>query len=134
TGGAGTSGNHYDRRFLPLAQGFMVQAAANGKVKFENHHRSFRKEGDLSQFKQVEGKENSAKPNKIPKLRLEALINNDYRRNLTFAFWPSATSGTDPAMDAAAYSTASTDIGILHNDLNYVIDVRPFVETEKIPL
>lgn len=133
-GGTGTSGNHYDRRYLPIAQGFMLQAAGNGEVRFKNYHRSFRKEGDLSEFKQAKRDERSAKPIQIPKIRLEALINNDYKRNLTFAFWPSATPGTDPAMDAEAYSTASTDIGILHNDRNYVIDVRPFEKTEEIPL
>ena len=130
----GETGEHYDRRFLPIAQGFMVQASQDGELIFENHHRTFRKEGDLSQFKQNGEKNVPTGLLKIPKIRLEALIDNSYTRYLTLAFWPSATSETDPGMDAAAYTTTPTDIGVIQENMNYVIDVRAFAEAEEIPL
>ena len=134
TGETGLTGNHYARRFLPIGQGFMVQSFQNGDLTFENRHRSFRKEGDLSQFKEAETTTGVKMPVRIPKIRLEAVINEKYKRHLTLAFWPTATSRTDPGMDAAAYDSAPTDIGVLQNDKNFVIDVRPYNESEEIPL
>lgn len=133
-GKAGLEGKHYDRKFLPIAQGFMVQASQNGNLIFENRHRSFRKEGDLSQFKEAGEAEEAEGLVRIPKIRLEAIINGDYTRHLTLAFWPSATPETDPGMDAEAHDTAPTDIGVLQSGQNFVIDVRPFAENLEIPL
>lgn len=132
-----SSGKNINRRYLPIAQGFMVQGASNENVRFRNGQRIFNKEGINSDFKMAETsrKSNQAVPLAvIPKIRLEVGINDEYVRSLTLAFWPSATKARDPGMDAAAYDVAYTDVGFLHDDENYVIDVRPFDIQDEISL
>ena len=135
---SGMSGNNIERRFTPIAQGFMVQGADGGVITFNNGQRGFEKEGRHSQFKKAERKdaENSFKkdPEVIPKLRLKVNINDTYTRSLTLAFWPQATVETDPGMDAAGYAQAASDVGWLQNGENFTIDVRPFDITDEIPL
>lgn len=129
-----TTGKHYDRRFLPIAQGFMVEGLAEGELVFENHHRVFRKEGDYSDFKTRLLDEGEDGLSVIPKIRLEADIDDSYTRSFTLAFWDSATPGADVGMDAKSFGTAPTDIGWQHQNENYTIDVRPFNELDEIPL
>lgn len=138
---ASTHGQHYDRRYLPVAQGFMVEGVANAELEFSNSHRIFRKEGNFSDFKKPASTGESTKTSEgaaeliiIPKLRLQVTINDQYIRQLTLAFWPSSTAGTDRGMDASAYDLETTDVGWNQNEDSYVIDVRPLNTTEEIPL
>ena len=129
------SSSHYDRRFSPIGQGFMVEGATTTTVDFKNSHRIFKKEGELSEFKSSEIKAGETeKLTAIPKIRLEATVNNQYTREFTLGFWVHATSGTDLGMDAKAYEVVPTDIGFLQNSENYVIDLRPFEKEDEIPL
>ena len=137
-GGAATGevGNHYDRRFTPIAQGFMVRSAANSNITFRNRHRIFKKEGENSNFK-ISDKSVTTEVSKlkvIPKLRFQIVVNDHYSRNLTLAFWHTATNTVDFAMDAKAHSLAPTDAGWLQENESYVIDVRPFDQVAEIPL
>ncbi len=131
---------HYDRRFSPIAQGFMVKGTTNNTLEFKNRHRVYRKEGSYSDFKNVENNaSNKASGDKreiveIPQILFDVNVNDSYVRQLSLAFWPTATSKTDAAMDAAAYNIAPTDIGFLQDENSYVIDIRPFDENEEIPL
>ena len=129
-------GEHYERRFVPVAQGFMVQGVENDKLTFKNSQRIFRKEGANSDFKRpaAKGQDLTKEPVEIPKIRFLMQVGEEYSRSLTLAFWPTATSGIDVAMDAAAYDLAPVDVGWLHNDEHYVIDVRPFDVLDEIPL
>ncbi|HET7361075.1 MAG TPA: T9SS type A sorting domain-containing protein [Salinimicrobium sp.] len=128
-------GAHYDRRFSPIAQGFMVVGTSNTKLKFKNKHRIFKKEGENSHFKGPrEEKKTKAEPIKIPKLRLEVEINGEYIRPLCLAFWAQATPGIDMAADALAFNLAPTDVGWLLNNESYVINVMPYSKTSEIPL
>lgn len=133
----GSSGNHYERRFVPVAQGFMVQGVDSKNLQFKNSQRIFRKEGHHSHFKQA-GKKNKAAPGKdlevVPKLQLLVNFNNEYVRSLSLAFWASATSGIDAGMDAIAFNLAPADAGWLQENGSYVIDVRPFDITTEVPL
>ena len=132
---------HYERRFTPIAQGFMIEGASNASLIFRNRHRIFRREGENSDFKlsTETGSEKSSlsQPRQlfiIPKILLQITINDLYVRQLTVGFWPTATSETDIGMDARAFDTFPTDVGWLQENRNYVIDVRPFARTEEIPL
>lgn len=125
-------GNHYERRYLPIAQGFMMEGRSNGNIFFTNAHRIFKKEGDHSEFKQRKRVESEIKV--IPKLRFQVEINETYTRNLSLGFWPNATSSIDFGMDAKALDLTATDIGWFHEDTSYIIDVRPFNEKDEIPL
>ncbi len=134
----GSSGNHYERRFVPVAQGFMVQGAENSTLQFNNSQRIFRKEGNNSHFKRAEKNTKTASTPKelkeVPKMQFLVNINDEYIRSLTLAFWPTATTKTDVGMDALAFDLAPADVGWLQEDHNYVIDVRPFELSDEIPL
>ena len=129
-------GEHYERRFVPVAQGFMVQGVANDKLVFKNSQRIFRKEGANSDFKHAtsKGQALTSELVEIPKIKFQIKVGEEYTRSMTLAFWPTSTRGVDPGMDAAAYDVAPADIGWLHGEENYVIDVRPFDIAEEIPL
>ena len=131
-------GAHFDRRFTPVAQGFMIEAVTSGTVEFKNTHRIFYKEGANSQFKSAAKAEKQSGQNSrelivIPKIILNIDFNDHYTRELILGFWPSATEGTDPAMDAPAFNVAATDAGWLQNDRPYVIDIRNRDPFQKIP-
>lgn len=130
----GFTGNHYNRRYLPIGQGFMVKSISSSVIDFKNHQRIFKKEGENSDFKASALTRKTGALITIPKLRLEAVINDHYKRSFTLAFWPTATFETDMGMDAESFDLAPTDIGWLHQGSNYVIDVRPFSEMDQIPL
>jgi len=131
---SGPGGVHYDRRYLPIAQGFMIEATMTTDVNFNNSHRIFKKEGENSDFKTASPDRMNRELIKIPKIRLEAVINDSYKRSFTLAFWPAATPSPDLGMDAEAFDIAPTDVGWLHDSSNFVIDVRPFSEEDEIPL
>lgn len=130
-------GDYYERRYSPIGQGFMVEGASNSQLIFKNSQRVFKKEDETSNPAQTTQKSPFGKQKKstaLPKIQLEVLINDNYVRHLSLAFWKSATAGTDAAMDAKPYGSAATDVGFLHNDENFIIDIRPFVKTDEIPL
>lgn len=129
-----SSGKDIKRRFLPIAQGFMMYGVENGNIRFRNSQRAFVKEGNNSEFKTAEGSKGAATLTVIPKMRIEATINKNYVRSFSLAFWPMATSDIDVGMDAAAYDEAPADVGFLQQGQNFVIDVRPFDLTSQIPL
>ena len=123
----------YKRRYLPVAQGFMLQGIENGEIKFKNSQRLFEKEGSNSEFKMA-GTSRSEALAIIPKIRFTVEVNKNYTRSLSLAFWPTATKGMDPGMDAGAYEVAAVDVGFLIDNRNFVIDVRPFELLDEIPL
>ncbi|GAB2768431.1 T9SS type A sorting domain-containing protein [Salinimicrobium soli] len=131
----GNYGKHYERRSLPIAQGFMLQGVNGSPVKFRNAHRYPAKEGNSgAAIPSSANKVASTKLTTIPKVRLEISFDEYYTRSLTLAFWSQSTPQIDKAMDAIAYNQAPTDAGWLHEDTNYIIDVRPFNITDQIPL
>lgn len=129
----GMKGKHQDRRFLPIAQGFMVQGADNSPLVFKNNHRAFVNDKENPGLKQA-NKNNTKDLKVIPKIRLQVTINDEYVRGLSLGFWPAASNGVDSGMDAKAYDMAPADVGWLQGEESYIIDVRPFEESEEIPL
>lgn len=57
-------GKHYERRFLPIAQGFMVEGAAAAKLIFHNKQRIFKKEEKTPILKQATKKNTDSKTKK----------------------------------------------------------------------
>ncbi|QED36760.1 T9SS type A sorting domain-containing protein [Antarcticibacterium arcticum] len=116
----GRTGEYYARGFSPLAQGFIVEGLATGKVYFRNRYREFQKENpQLSEFKLAE-----AKIVEIPLIRLNIEFKGKYVRQLILAKHGEATTGADRSMDAKNLSPLETDAGWkLNNDI-YLIDVR----------
>ncbi len=129
------------RRFLPIAQGFRLDAPAGNiaPVQFSNAQRVFVKEGvdndsyfDRTANSQTQTQEYA--PNVVPKMRVNIEFNEAYTRQMAVAFSDNATTGYDVAMDAANTDELGSDAGSLINGSNYVIDIRPYDEEDAIPL
>ncbi len=136
--GDGTRGKDFDRRFLPVAQGFMIQGAATGKIIFKNTHRKMAPEENIPGAVKagIAQKKHTYVKGKTPlsRVQLKISVNDQYERKLSLAFWDEATPGIDAGMDAEAFQLAPTDVGWLKGEDSYVIDVRPFDIAEEIPL
>lgn len=122
-GNTGDMGDYYARAYSPIGQGFIIEGLQTGKVYFRNRYRIFQKENpEFSEFKT---------PGKypvnidIPIVRINADFKDKYTRQLLIAFHPGSTKNIDRAMDAKNLSHLETDVGFLHNNEKYVIDVRP---------
>ncbi|UJH91476.1 hypothetical protein LZ575_01555 [Antarcticibacterium sp. 1MA-6-2] len=95
----GISGEIYGRRFLPIAQGFMVEGLENGPIFFKNEYRKYQKEAaGISEFKTSDLPLKNSES--VPFLRLNINFDNTYTRQLLLAFHPGSTTGVDRAMDA----------------------------------
>ena len=126
----GETGKRIARRFAPVGQGFLVEGKQNGNLVFKNEYRVFEKENPVtSEFKQAGS--NSEEPSMI---RLNVQFGEKYIRQLLLIHHPEATGGVDHAMDAKNMSVLDSDVGFLIDGLSFLIDVRPLVEMEEIPL
>ncbi len=142
--------NQQFRRFLPIGQGFFVDAPDSGtfeSIQFKNTHRVFVKEGVANEsFFDRPGNENtsselnsinpSIKVNNyvLPKLRLNIEFEGQYTRQIVLAFNDNATKNIEPGMDAIVFDDISSDAGFLHGSDSYIIDTRPFDIDDRLPL
>lgn len=134
---SGQTGRNYNRKNLPVAQGFMVKGTEGKSLIFENSQRVY-----LPQEKEQTTKSSEDQKTQnsregvmgVPSLKLQVEINDEFIRGLTLGFWPTATAEVDAGMDALAYDLAPADAGWLFNDESYVINVRPFDIMDQIPL
>jgi hypothetical protein len=139
-----SSGLIIERKYSPIGQGFVISAAVSGIATFKNSHRAFYKEGTgLSQFEKHAPKEGISKKGystesevvEVSHLKLNAIINNQFTRQLALAFVPEATDGVDFGIDALNMDEAlPNDVGFWIENGNYVIEGVNFDETKKVPL
>ncbi|SEO16296.1 Por secretion system C-terminal sorting domain-containing protein [Flavobacterium sp. CF108] len=140
-----SSGLMRQRKYAPIGQGFVIKGVANGTVTFRNSYRIFYKEGEsLSEFEKpakdkttnkTEEKETSEKAsNDIPHIRINAIINNEFTRQLALAFLPEATDGVDRGLDAVSMDNFPSDTFFLMEGKNYIITGTNFDVTKQIPL
>lgn len=123
SGNTGVTGNYYARAYSPIGQGFLLEGLQTGKVFFKNRYREFQKENpEFSEFKTSFQDQD---PKEIAVIRINAEFKNKYTRQLLLAFHPTSTAKVDRAMDAKNLSGLETDIGFLHENEKYIIDVRP---------
>jgi len=150
------AGSDIYRAFLPIGQGFFIDAPdlSTGDnpidypieaIEFKNTHRVFVKEGDnnLSYFDRPSNQEPSASNTNenlvvsnyvVPKLRLNIAFDDLYTRQVALAFNENASKNIEVAMDALNFDGISSDAGFLHNNYNYIIDTRPFDINDRLPL
>lgn len=141
TGGP-SSGLAAQRKYTPIGQGFLINGNTNGTVTFRNSYRVYYKEGSgLSQFekpsknKEVASEEQEEEVPEISHFRINAIINNQFTRQLALAFLPEATDGVDKGIDAMNMdSSLPTDVAFWLQDGSYVIQGINFDVTKKIPL
>ncbi|KRB55632.1 T9SS type A sorting domain-containing protein [Flavobacterium sp. Root186] len=142
-----SSGLMRQRKYAPIGQGFVIKGAANGTVTFRNSYRIFYKEGEgLSQFEKPAKDKTTAKSeetvkaegteasNDIPHIRINAIINNEFTRQLALAFLPEATDAFDRGLDAVSMDNFPNDTFFLMEGKNYVIQGTNFDVTKQIPL
>lgn len=143
-----TFGLMRERKYAPIGQGFVIKGAADGTVTFRNSYRIFYKEGEsLSHFEKPARNKTTAKSgetakneeaeasNDIPHIRINAIINNQFTRQLALAFLPEATDGIDKGIDALSMdNNFPNDAFFLLEGKNYVIQGINFDITKQIPL
>ncbi|CAA9194448.1 hypothetical protein FLA105534_00150 [Flavobacterium bizetiae] len=139
-----SSGLVIERKYSPVGQGFVISATATGTATFKNIHRAFYKEGTgLSKFYKHTSKESVSKKGdskesnveQVSHFKLNAIINNQFTRQLALAFVPEATDGVDFGIDALNMDQAlPNDVGFWIENDNYVIEGINFDETKKVPL
>ncbi len=137
--GSGT-GTILQRRYAPIGQGFLLNGTANGTVTFKNAHRVLFKElAGVSQFEkraQTQKKtQETEDPEPLSYFRLNAMINNQFTRQLALAFLPEATDGVDSGIDAINMTgDLPDDVNFWIEDGNYLIQGIAFDPSKKIPL
>ena len=123
----GDTGRHYDRKIIPIAQGFMVIGLQDGIFSFKNPQRVY-EQGDnkKSVFKSSEPERSS--------LNLNIEIDATYIQKLALVFIENSSPDEDRAMDARKMNNNSQDISWSISNEAFVINVRPKLDEELIPL
>lgn len=123
----GEIGDNHQRNVLPIAQGFMVIGKNEGFINFRNDHRIYQKEiPNVNSFKSPITEQQS--------LKLNIELDSAYIQPLILAFKSESTSKEDHAMDARKMQENINDIGWVIDEDLFVINVRPKVNEELIPL
>jgi len=148
------TGTKISKRFIPIAQGFMVEGASNApvgsNVYLKNAHRVYEKisDGDSVFFRNAtdqasnnEVNENiydtyglNIVPEDYKRFRLNVTFNDQYTRQLLQNFHYTATSDFDYGLEAKSPSNASTDAHWVTENTPYTIQANAFAEDLTIPL
>ena len=159
TSTTGVQGDQVERRFAPIAQGFMINGdlgTGTTTATFRNSHRLYRVEGlaNFSQFRSSNGNTvnspstdpseitiETAQDNRIPQMRINAYMNESHMRQLVLAFSDDATDNYDRGFEGLSPMDASSEAffpigdGTDTSPLNpYVIQALPFEEEKRVPL
>ena len=132
-----SSGLVIERKYAPIGQGFMVKGAVNGAVTLKNSHRTYYKEsGALSQFERTEPSNGDDAINQVPHIRLNAILNNQFTRQLALALLPEATDAVDRGIDAKSPGDDElpNDVYFFLEDAKYVIEGINFDVSKRIAL
>ncbi|MCK8141966.1 T9SS type A sorting domain-containing protein [Flavobacterium sp. I-SCBP12n] len=155
-GGNVGTGNYYQRRNLPIGQGFLIDGKVDGVVEMKNSYRTFVRETPDSSTPIARKSDSKAKKNtnpfantqsvsgidysqvtdeQVPQIRINTLLNNKGVRQLALGFVPQATDGIDHGMDGGSSSQGTpADIYFLIEDAEFVINVLNFDNDKKIPI
>ncbi|MDI1257040.1 MAG: T9SS type A sorting domain-containing protein [Flavobacterium sp.] len=153
--GGSTPDHHYERRFSPIGQGFIIERISEGfgEITMKNIYRVFVPEGAenqsefersttgnsgfLPKIQSISGFD-YAKVSKaaVPQVRLTTTINGKWVRETALAFDENASDAVDHAMDARLYDKYPADsyFVIGRDKKEYVVDVMTFDIHKKIPI
>ncbi|MXO04468.1 T9SS type A sorting domain-containing protein [Flavobacterium sp. HBTb2-11-1] len=134
-----SSGLVIERKYSPIGQGFLINGNANGQVTFRNSHRVFYQEGGaLSQFAKNstdKALQTDQESSQISHIKINAIINNAFTRQLALAFMQEATDGIDPGIDALNMDDAlPNDVSFWLENGKYVIQGINFDASKKVPI
>lgn len=129
----------FNRRILPIAQGFMLQnndETLSRSFEFRNSQRVFVKESDgNSFFKSNNAPKNGKTGSSMSKIFLSVLMNNLPERPLALQFHPNATDGIDAGSEAIVTQTdLPKDALMLWNNIEFNAATFAFDINRRIPL
>jgi len=135
--------NKIPKRYIPVAQGFMVRGSNNGNITFNNSQRIFVKESgsnslfmrNSSDLETVDLDENE--PDDIKRIRIDFVSAQQSKRHLLLGFTPKneATPGVDFGYDALNTEDFPSDMSFVINNDNYIIQgVGAFDENSIFPI
>ncbi|WP_166435237.1 T9SS type A sorting domain-containing protein [Christiangramia sabulilitoris] len=123
----GMIGKHYERQISPIGQGFMIIGKKDGRISFKNSQRIFQKEQEnYSMFKTSLSGRSS--------LNLIVEIDSSFIQKLALVFDPDSSPEEDHALDARKMNNDPQDISWEISNENFVVNVRPKLDQELIPL
>ena len=123
-------------RYLPVAQGFMVEVENSGVLQFNNNQRIFKTETsgesiffrtNSSQANQVEATQDS-----IQMIRLLFKTQNNLGREIVLGFSDFTSDQYDYGYDSKAYQINASDLYLPLNDKKMVIQAYAQITPEKI--
>ncbi|AWA29746.1 secretion protein [Flavobacterium magnum] len=127
-----SSGQTYPRKYAPIGQGFLVQGNSNATVTLKNTQRVYYKEsGSLSDFERMAVSDSLA-GQPVSHLKLNAMLDNGFSRQLALAFPPDATDGADRGIDAPLAAALPDDAYFLIDNNPYAIDGVAFDVNKRI--
>ncbi len=144
--GSGSPSGKQPRRYIPVAQGFMVEGSADGVVKAKNAHRVYIKETHAnSEFFKTSNTKVKAKTSHddffvnhpdYKRFRLNIDFNNTYTRQLLENFHDRATLGFDRGLESKinAADILASDAYFSNDNATYLAEALPFDQALKIPL
>ncbi len=149
------TGSLFERRFLPIGQGFMVKGTSSGNIVMKNTFRVYRKEGvsfnsefarnnnieqDIEYFDSIPNLSGidytQIRKGFVPQLRIHAMYNDGGIRPTTLGFDPMTTDGYDYGYDGASSSREDAEFFyIIEGSLSdYFVNVTNFDINKKIPV
>lgn len=132
-GATGETGKNFYRKIIPIAQGFMITGLKEGSFSFKNSYRTYEKKAEkLSVFKSTVDEKDSDVEKSSMNLNIE--IDSTYIQKLALVFLKNSSPDEDRTMDARKMNNNSQDISWSISNDAFVINVRPKVDEELIPL
>lgn len=126
-------GNITPQRYIPVGQGFFVQAATTGgSFVFNNGQRKFEVKGANSVF--TRANQNNAIATVDMRIRLGHEDALGYHRQILAAFMDGTTPGIDTGYDAKMIDVNANDMYWYLNNEAYVIQAQPYYSTMELPL
>lgn len=153
TGGSTSTSGKAVHRYIPIAQGFMIEGAVNGSAVIRNSHREYYKQSDAnSEFFKTTSltsvDTNSGAVNELEynedgfqiigseykRFRLNVDFNQEHTRQLLHNFHASATAGFDYGLESNNSNPNPADAYFMLDDMAYITQAHDFDVDLKIPL
>jgi hypothetical protein len=158
TGGSTSTSGKAVHRYIPIAQGFMVEGTANGSVIFRNSHREYYKQSDAnseffktssltsentnsvsdsaSAVNELEYNEDGFQilDSEYKRFRLNVDFNQQHTRQLLHNFHASATDGFDYGLESNNSNPNPADAYFMLDETAYIAQAHNFNIDLKIPL
>lgn len=137
SGGGPAEGVKTPTKFLPVAQGFVVEIVNDGDIKFLNSQRVFKTEAtdETIFFRQVASSNEGEASNTedvIKKIRLQLTTSNGLGREIVMGFSSVTSDEFDYGYDAKAYETFNNDLLTVLEENTMVLQAYSEITSDKV--